>query len=99
MKSCLESGALKAVPISEGFALAPLHKYQAVRPPIPTHPAENAEAEWTHLQAALEKTGRDIAMLARRMKQSIGSDEGSIFDAHLLILQDPDLIQGSARRN
>ena len=27
------------------------------------------------------------------MKQSIGSNEGAIFDAHLLILQDPDLIQ------
>ena len=88
-----ESGALKAVPISEGFALAPLFKYQAQRPPIPTHPAENPEAEWTRLQAALETTNREISMLARRMKQSIGSSEGAIFDAHLLILQDPDLIQ------
>ncbi len=92
-KLILESGALKAVPISDGFALAPLYKYQAQRPPIPTHPAENAEAEWTRLQAALENTRREIAALARRMKQSIGSNEGAIFDAHLLILQDPDLIQ------
>lgn len=88
-----ESGALKAVPISDGFALAPLYKYQTQRPPIPTHPAENPEAEWTRLQAALENTSREITMLARRMKQSIGSSEGAIFDAHLLILQDPDLIQ------
>ena len=88
-----ETGAMKAVPISEGFALAPLFKYQAQRPPIPTHPAENPEAEWTRLQAALENTGREITVLARRMKQSIGSSEGAIFDAHLLILQDPDLIQ------
>lgn len=89
----VESGALKAVPISDGFALAPLYKYQTQRPPIPTHPVENAEAEWTRLQAALEHTRREIAGLARRMKQSIGSNEGAIFDAHLLILQDPDLIQ------
>jgi phosphocarrier protein FPr len=88
-----ESGALKVVPISEGYALAPLFKYQAQRPPIPTHRAENPEAEWTRLQAALEQTRREIAGLARRMKQSIGSGEGAIFDAHLLILQDPDLIQ------
>lgn len=88
-----ESGALKAVPISEGFALAPLYKYQASRPPIPTHPAENPEAEWTRLQAALESTSREITLLGRRMKQSIGSSEGAIFDAHLLILQDPDLIK------
>lgn len=88
-----ESGALKAVPISDGFALAPLYKYQAQRPPIPTHSAENPEAEWTRLQAALENTNREISVLARRMKQSIGAGEGAIFDAHLLILQDPDLIE------
>jgi phosphocarrier protein FPr len=88
-----ESGALKAVPISAGFALAPLYKYQAQRPAIPTDHAENPESEWTRLQAALENTSREISVLARRMKQSIGSSEGAIFDAHLLILQDPDLIQ------
>ena len=87
------NGVLKAVPISEGLALAPLYKYQAQRPPVPTHLAENPEAEWTRLQVALEKTNREISLLARRMKQSIGSSEGAIFDAHLLILQDPDLIQ------
>jgi phosphocarrier protein FPr len=89
----VESGALRALPVSEGLALAPLYKYQAQHPPIPTNSADNPEAEWTRLQAALEKTNREISLLARRMKQSIGSSEGAIFDAHLLILQDPDLIQ------
>lgn len=88
-----ERGALRSIPISEGFAVAPLYKYQAQRPPIPTHTVDNAEAEWTRLQATLENTGREIALLARRMKQDIGSNEGAIFDAHLLILQDPDLIK------
>src|SRR5512139_2918381 len=92
-EATMEGSALKAVPISEGFALAPLYKYQAQRPPIPTHPAEHPEAEWTRLQAALESTIREVNQLARRMKQSIGSSEGAIFDAHLLILQDPDLIE------
>ena len=88
-----QGGAIKAVPISDGYALAALYKYQVQRPPIPTQPAENLEAEWTRLQAALESTSREVTQLARRMKQSIGSNEGAIFDAHLLILQDPDLIQ------
>jgi phosphocarrier protein FPr len=90
-----ESGAQKAVPISEGFALAPLFKFQASRPSVPIYSAENPEAEWTRLQAALESTSREITLLARRMKQSIGSNEGAIFDAHLLILQDPDLIKAA----
>jgi phosphocarrier protein FPr len=41
---------------------------------------------------ALENTSRRLPK-RRRMKQSIGTSEGAIFDAHLLILQDPDLIQ------
>jgi phosphocarrier protein FPr len=92
-----QSGALKAFPISEGFALAPLFRYEAQRPPIPTDPAENPEAEWTRLQAAIENTSREIIRLTRRMKQSIGPSDGAIFDAHLLILQDPDLIQQARR--
>jgi phosphoenolpyruvate-protein phosphotransferase len=90
-----EGGAQKALPISEGFALAPLYKYEASRPSIPTYAAENPETEWTRLQSALENTSREITLLARRMKQSIGSNEGAIFDAHLLILQDPDLIKAA----
>lgn len=90
-----QEGALQAIPVSPGFALAPLFRYQSQRPPIPTHPAASPEFEWTQLQAALENTTREIAVLARRMKQSIGSRDGAIFDAHLLILQDPDLIQAA----
>lgn len=89
----VKGDVLKAVPISDGFALAPLYKYKLQRPPVSTDPAEHPAAEWTRLQDALEKVQREIAQLARRMKQSIGSSEGAIFDAHLLILQDPDLIQ------
>ena len=43
----------------------------------------------------MESTSGEITLLARRMKQSIGSSEGAIFDAHLLILQDPDLIKAA----
>jgi phosphocarrier protein FPr len=92
-KMTTSSGAFQAAPVSDGFALASLYKYQAQRPPIPTYPGENPEAEWTRLQAALENTSREVTLLGRRMKQSIGSSEGAIFDAHLMILQDPDLIQ------
>src|SRR5512133_1853305 len=42
-----EAGSVKAVASSEGFALAAWYKYQVQRPPIPTHLAENPEAEWT----------------------------------------------------
>ena len=88
-----EGGVIRVVPISEGVALAPLFKYQAQRPPIPTHTTDNPEAEWTRLQSALETTSREITLLARRMRQSIGLNDAAIFDAHLLILQDPDLIR------
>ncbi len=80
------------IPISEGVALAPLYRYQPPAPPISQQPAENLEAEWERLQDAISVTARGISRRARQLKQTIGDQEAAIFDAHLLILQDPDLI-------
>lgn len=87
-----EDGAQRAIPVSDGFAIAPLYKHNVQHPSIPDEPAENPETEWTRLQSALERAAREVASLARRMKQEIGPNEAAIFEAHQLILQDPDLI-------
>ncbi len=87
----MEARPQGGIPISEGVALAPLYRYQPPTPPIPDSPAENLEAEWQRLQDAIAATSSDIARRARQLKQTIGVDEAAIFDAHALILQDPDL--------
>ena len=91
-------GSLRAVPISEGIALGPLYRYQPQLPSISTEPARSSEEETQRLDGALDTVKKNIQQQSRQMKASIGEDESAIFDAHLLILQDPDLLS-KARQN
>ena len=84
--------ALAAIPISEGVAIGPLFRYQPPLPPIPQEPAQDTAAEWTRLQTALEKTRLAIRERRRQLRGTISDEDAAIFEAHELILQDPDLL-------
>jgi dihydroxyacetone kinase phosphotransfer subunit len=84
-------GSMKAVPISDGIALGPLYRYQAQLPPISREPAQNPSHEWALLEKAISTTSEAIHVRHQQLKASIGEAEAAIFEAHLLILQDPDL--------
>jgi phosphocarrier protein FPr len=90
-------GSMKAVPISDGIALGPLYRYQAQLPPISREPAQNPSHEWALLEKAISSTSEAIHVRHQQLKASIGEAEAAIFEAHLLILQDPDL-SNQARR-
>jgi phosphoenolpyruvate-protein phosphotransferase/dihydroxyacetone kinase phosphotransfer subunit len=95
-------GALPAVAVSEGIALGPLYRYQPAPPPIPQTPASNPEAEWERLLQAINQTEQAIRQRRQQLRRSIGEAQAAIFDAHLLILQDPDLrekVQADIREN
>jgi len=87
-----ESGSFRAVPISEGIALGPLYRYQPQPPSISTEPGANPEAEAQRLDRALDVVRNNILQQSQQLKKSVGEAEAAIFDAHLLILQDPDLL-------
>ncbi len=92
------AGPRGGIPISEGIALAALYRYEPPLPPIPEYTTQDPTTEWQRLQEALALAARDISRRARMMKQSIGAQEAAIFDAHLLILQDPDLVSAARAR-
>ncbi|MFM2081489.1 MAG: hypothetical protein RL380_180 [Verrucomicrobiota bacterium] len=50
-------------------------------------------AESARLQHALVQTRQQILDVQRQVRVSVGAAEGSIFDAHLLVLEDPALIE------
>ncbi len=85
-------GAMKAVPVSEGIALGPLYRYQPPLPPIPDYKPETPDPEWTRFQSAMDITRNSIRERRQRLTSRLGEAEASIFDAHLLILEDPDLL-------
>jgi phosphocarrier protein FPr len=91
--SSQEGTPLKAIPISEGFALGPFYRYQPPLPSIPQERAENPDREWDRLQRAIDTTSQAIKQRRQQLKASLGEAQTAIFDAHVLILQDPDLLE------
>jgi phosphoenolpyruvate-protein phosphotransferase/dihydroxyacetone kinase phosphotransfer subunit len=85
-------GAIQAIPISDGFALGPLYRYRQVVPPIPQELAENPDEEWRCLEKALDATETSIHQRRKELALSLGESEAAIFDAHMLILKDPDML-------
>jgi phosphoenolpyruvate-protein phosphotransferase/dihydroxyacetone kinase phosphotransfer subunit len=84
-------GTMQAVPTSEGIALGPVYKYRPQLPPVPQERTEDPAREWDRLERALQATGEAIRKRRAQLAASLGEAELAIFDAHLLILQDPEL--------
>jgi multiphosphoryl transfer protein len=89
----VEEGDLPAVPVSEGIAIGPLYLYHPPPPPIPKHKIEEPEPTWKRLQRGIEATRISIQERRRRVAGEMGEEQATIFDAHLLILEDPELAE------
>lgn len=59
---------------------------------------EEVQAEIGRLEAALVQIRGEVQELQRRLAEAIGSKDAGIFEVHLLILEDPVLLNESARR-
>jgi phosphocarrier protein FPr len=89
----IEPGALTGIPIAEGIALGTLHQYRPLPPPVPNSKAEYPELEWRCLQDAVENVRRSIQKQRQQIAASVGEQQAGIFEAHELILLDPDLLE------
>ncbi len=88
----LKPSAAGLVPISEGAALGPLFRYRPQAPVIPDYAADDPQKEWDSLNLAFGKTRQAIRQHRQSLSGTVGAAQAEIFDAHLLILQDPDLL-------
>lgn len=82
---------LKGIGVSPGIGLARAIKYHKQELIIPEGPGGGAEAEKAAYAAALEKIVLETERLAENARKTIGPSEAAIFDAHVMILQDPEL--------
>lgn len=58
---------------------------------------QHADAELAAFRAALEASRRDLTAIRDGMAAEIGEEEARIYDAHLLILDDPEMIAAVER--
>lgn len=96
MQSELETlnSPVAALAISPGAAIGPVRLFKAAMPVVEVTriSPEQVEAEQLRLQTALDQADTELSHLRKVVAQTVGIEEAAIFEAHQLILKDPDLL-------
>ena len=83
---------LKGIAVSDGIAVA--KAYLLVEPDLSfeKRSVENVEAEAARLSDALSQSTKDLQAIRDKAVKTLGEEEAQVFDAHLMVLSDPELI-------
>lgn len=89
---------LKGIAASDGVAVA--KAYLLVQPDLSFNKTsvEDTDAEATRLDDALAKSTEELQAIRDKAAQSLGEAEAQVFDAHLMILSDPEMV-GQIKQN
>ncbi|MBD2667017.1 phosphoenolpyruvate-protein phosphotransferase [Richelia sinica FACHB-800] len=92
-------GELAGIAASPGVAIAPVVHYESSTPvTITEYNIENVEVELQRLHTAIHTAKQEIQTLLSHTSIQIGDAEAAIFDAHLLFLEDPVLLEAVEQR-
>ena len=81
---------LKGIAASSGIAIGKVYKLQAPVIEVFNEVKEGIEKEKERFKKALEKTIDDINKVKQRAAANLSKEELAIFDAHLMMAQDPE---------
>jgi len=84
---------LKGIPASKGIAIGTSFVYQPEKPKIEEWKVKNTRTEIKRFQIAVEKSKEQISKIYAKSKEEVGEDTARIFEAHLLFLDDPALLE------
>ncbi|EAG1221186.1 phosphoenolpyruvate--protein phosphotransferase [Listeria monocytogenes] len=84
---------LKGIAASDGIAIA--KAYLLVEPDLSYEKTEvtDVESEVKRFESALEVSRTELSMIREKAAKDLGEDKAQIFDAHLLVLNDPELTE------
>ncbi|MEH2394316.1 MAG: phosphoenolpyruvate--protein phosphotransferase [Nostoc sp.] len=91
-------GELLGIAASAGVAIAPIVHYQPTHILIKEYHVDYPDAEWQRLQAAIHTARQEIQAVFSQASIQIGDAEAAIFDAQLLFLEDPVLLEAAKER-
>jgi len=85
---------LRGIPVSDGVCRERIIVLGKPHDAIPRHEVSETELpqEIQRLERALTQTRQQILEVQRKVANALGAKDASIFDAHLLVLDDPTLI-------
>ncbi|PKR86865.1 phosphoenolpyruvate--protein phosphotransferase [Heyndrickxia camelliae] len=86
------STILKGIAASNGIAIA--KAYRLVEPDLSfsKKTIEDTDGEIARFRAAMDAAKSELEVIRERAGSELGADKAAIFDAHLLVLNDPELI-------
>ena len=88
----LTANMIKGIAAAPGIAIGPIHRLQHEEIKI-EETFQGVSAEENRLNKAIERARAQLNSLHKQMMQTAGASEAAIFEAHLEIIDDPDLLE------
>src|SRR5262245_48264075 len=90
---------LSGIAASPGVAVGPVFRLEPEQLSVREAEIEacDVDGEIKSFRAALASSRRDLSAIRDGIARELGEQEASIYDAHLLILEDPDMISAVER--
>src|SRR5262245_62042213 len=83
---------IDGIPAARGIAIGPgFHHKRARYTPTRLRVAD-AEAEIARLEDAIARSENELTELYATTRETVGEDTAEIFQAHIMMLKDPDLL-------
>ncbi|RBW68064.1 phosphoenolpyruvate--protein phosphotransferase [Bacillus taeanensis] len=83
---------IKGIAASSGIAIAKAFVLENPELEIDTKTIQNADQEIERLDEALNQSRKELEAIKEHTEKELGADKAEIFAAHLLVLQDPELV-------
>lgn len=83
---------LTGIAASDGIAIAKAYRFVQPDLSFTKTTVDNIEAEQQRLVAALAKAEQELVAIQQQTFKKLGSEEAAIFEAHLFVMNDPELI-------
>ena len=90
-------GALRGVAGAPGIAIGPLFQYRQSEVVV-REEASNRAHEREDLLSAIESAQTELDQLHGEMVERVGEQEAEIFEAHLALLDDPELVKAALEK-
>ena len=83
---------LGGIPASRGIAIGPAFRFRETALRFERRAVENRDAEWARFEAATHEASEQLAAVYARAEAESGAKQAAIFQAHMLMLEDPELL-------
>ena len=83
---------LQEIAASDGIAIAKVYTLTETDLTVTKVTVEDSEKEVSRLDDALAASIKDVELIKETALKNLGEEEAQVFDAHLMVLSDPELI-------